>query len=324
MNMRHIFDVQNSLRSDFEHPTFIDMFAGIGGIHLGFHEAGAKCVLSCEIDEYARLTYHRNMMRISPKIFEKNNFFRDINDLDINKIPYFNILAGGFPCQAFSHAGKRMGFQDVRGSLFFKLAEILDQKRPDAFFFENVRGLLNHDDGHTFTRIREIIRELGYSFNFKLIKASDFGVPQHRPRVYMVGFRDKDIQFSFPQSVPLDITMSDIFNSPCEKKIGFTLRVGGRKSPYGDRRNWDTYMVDGNIRVIGPEEALKMQGFPNWFSFDVPDCHSMKQLGNSVAVPVVAAIAKEIVKSLKKSMESKESVLMTKNDILKKIGGYCF
>ena len=280
--------------------TFIDLFAGIGGFHLAFHNCGARCVFASEWDEFARRTYEHNFRKMSPELFEKGLFAGDITKVNATQIPDFDILTGGFPCQPFSQAGLKKGFNETRGTLFFDIARILKEKQPKAFFIENVRGLLNHDDGKTFATIKNVIeQDLGYSFFYKIIFASDFGVPQHRPRLFMVGFKDKNIKFQFPKPRELKITMSDVFGGHVTKDIGFTLRVGGRHSAITDRRNWDTYLVDGKIRRIGPKEGLMMQGFPANFEFPVSDVQAMKQLGNSVAVPTVQAVAEEIIKVLK-------------------------
>ena len=212
----------------------------------------------------------------------------------------FDILTGGFPCQPFSQAGLKKGFNETRGTLFFDIARILKEKQPQAFFIENVRGLLNHNNGETFATIKRVIEEeLGYSFFYKVVFASDFGVPQHRPRLFMVGFKNKSIDFKFPEPIKLTMTMSDVFGGRVDKKIGYTLRVGGRHSGINDRRNWDTYLVDGEIRRLSPKEGQKMQGFPESFEFPVSEIQAMKQLGNSVAVPAVEAVAKEIIKCIK-------------------------
>ncbi len=279
---------------------FIDIFAGIGGFHLAFHNLGAECVFASEWDKHAIKTYKANFEKISPKLFKNNNFVGDITKINAADIPDFDILTGGFPCQPFSQAGHKKGFNETRGTLFFDVARIIDEKRPAAFFIENVRGLLNHDGGKTFKVIRKTIEEdLGYSFYYKIIKASDFGVPQHRPRLYMVGFKDKSIDFKFPDPVPLKLSMSDIFGEKVSRDIGYTLRVGGRGSGLLDRRNWDTYLVNGTTKRLSPKEGLKMQGFPDDFVFPVSDAQAMKQLGNSVAVPAVQATANEIMKGLK-------------------------
>jgi len=283
---------------------FIDLFAGIGGFHIAFHNAGAECVFVSEWDGPAQKTYRHNLYKISPEMFDSGNFIGDITKVNPKNIPDFDILTAGFPCQPFSQAGFKKGFSETRGTLFFDIVKIIKEKNPSAFFLENVRGLYNHDDGKTFKTIERIItKELGYSFFPQIVRASDFGLPQHRPRLFMVGFKDTSIDFKFPEPVKeLKYTLSDIFNGKCDKEIGYTLRVGGRGSKITDRRNWDAYRVDGKIVQLGPKEGLKMQGFPDWFEFPptLSSVQAMKQLGNSVAVPAIQAVAEEIVKTLKK------------------------
>lgn len=278
--------------------TFIDLFAGIGGFHLAMHNLGGECVFASEWDESARKTYEANFEKISPKLFENNMFAGDITKINPNDIPNHDILCAGFPCQPFSQAGYKLGFEDTRGTLFFNVADILKHKKPKAFFLENVRGLMNHDNGKTFEVIKNTIEELGYSFYYKIIKASDFGLPQHRPRTFMVGFLDKTLKFEFPKPKKLELTMSDIFEGKVTRDIGFTLRVGGKCSPINDRRNWDGYIVDGIERRIGIKEAIRMQGLPENFEFPVSKIQAMKQLGNSVAVPAVQAVSHQILLTL--------------------------
>jgi DNA (cytosine-5)-methyltransferase 1 len=279
--------------------TFIDLFAGIGGFHLGFHQNDAVCVFTSEWDKHARITYERNFRKISPQVFENGNFAGDITKVNENDIPDFDILAGGFPCQPFSNAGFKKGFADTRGTLFHDIVRIIKKKKPKAFFLENVSHLLKHDDGKTFESVKKIIEnELGYSFHYKIMKGIDFNVPQFRPRLYMVGFRNKKTPFKFPEPVPLKKTMTDIFGEECSRDIGFTLRVGGRGSGLHDRRNWDTYLVGGKPRRLNPEIGKKMMGFPKTYVFPVTENQAMKQLGNAVVVPGIAAVAKEIISSL--------------------------
>ncbi len=278
---------------------FIDLFAGIGGFHQALHNLGAECVFASEWDNFARQSYEANFRDKSPELFSKQNFAGDINDVDIDKIPDFEILCAGFPCQPFSQAGFKKGFAETRGTLFFKIAEIIQRKRPKAFFLENVRHLQNHDDGKTFETIQNVLtNELGYSFYSKIIKASDFGLPQHRPRLFMVGFQDRTTPFHFPEAQILELTMSDILGGECNKKIGYTLRVGGKGSGIHDRRNWDCYLVDGKEIRLNVEQAARMQGFPKDFVFPVSKTQALKQLGNSVAVPAVQATATQIFSSL--------------------------
>lgn len=280
--------------------TFIDLFAGIGGFHIAFHNLGGTCVFASEWDVNARKTYEENFKKIEPNLFSKGHFAGDITKVKEKDIPKFNILTGGFPCQPFSHAGFKKGFADSRGTLFHDIVRIIEDKKPDAFFIENVSHLLKHDEGKTFNAIKSIIEDqLGYSFHHKIIRGSDFNVPQHRPRLFMVGFKNKNIKFSFPEPIPLKKTLSDILGGHCEKKIGYTLRVGGRGSGIHDRRNWDSYMVDGKVNRIGVEEGKRMMGLPDSFTFPVAEVQAMKQLGNSVVVPAIQATAQQILISLK-------------------------
>jgi DNA (cytosine-5)-methyltransferase 1 len=290
---------------------FIDLFAGIGGFHLALHNLGAECVFASEIDQHARKTYLANFEHISPALFKERIFEDSLFNDDITKItdpkaqiPDFDILCAGFPCQPFSQAGYKRGFteaKDKRGNMFFILADILAAKRPRAFFLENVRHLVNHDNGKTFETIKHILTDqLGYTFYWKVVFASDYGLPQHRPRVFMVGFREEDNlpPFTFPQKKPLQMTMSDIFKAECNRDIGFTLRVGGRGSGLHDRRNWDHYLVDGKARRLTSAEGRIMMGFPKDFIMPVTETQAMKQLGNSVAVNAVYEVANEIIKTL--------------------------
>ena len=280
---------------------FIDLFAGIGGFHLALHSLDAECVFASEIDRYARITYEHNHKKISPKLFETENFAGDITQVDYTQIPDFDILCGGFPCQPFSQAGYKRGFHDEkdnRGNLFFDIIKILKVKKPRAYFLENVRHIKNHDDGRTFKAIQNELERLGYSFHWKMVKASDHGLPQHRPRIFMVGFKGEKTatsRFEFPDAEPLTMTMSDIFGEPCNKEIGYTLRVGGRGSGLMDRRNWDTYSLSGRTVRLSSKEGIKMMGLPAGFEFPVSETQAMKQLGNSVAVPAVKATAKAMM-----------------------------
>lgn len=293
--------------------TFIDLFAGIGGFHLAFHELGAECVFASEIDRHARATYKHNLYKLSPALFDNGLFNDDIMKITDPKsqIPDFDILCAGFPCQPFSQAGYKRGFKETlqdRGNMFFKICEIIDSKRPRAFFLENVRHLINHDNGKTFDVIKNYLREeLDYTFHYKVVKASDHGLPQHRPRVFMVGFRKPRTRhlpvFKFPEAEPLKTNMSKIWGGKCNRKIGYTLRVGGRSSGLNDRRNWDTYLVDGTERRLSPKEGKQMMGFPKDFDFPVSETQAMKQLGNSVAVNAVKATADCILRYLEENEE---------------------
>lgn len=303
--------------------TFIDLFAGIGGFHYAFHELGVKCVFVSEWDKHARETYKHNFENIEKKLFkdEDKYFIKDIHlvtDLPgdglKNAIPDFDILTGGFPCQPFSQAGKKQGFQDTRGTLFHEIKKILKTKHPAAYFLENVRNLEKHNNGQTIETIERDLRSLGYSFFKKVIKGSDFGLPTHRPRLYMVGFLgdpENKIQFNFPDPINEGkLTLSDLFKGRCTfdkegkriRNIGFTLRVGGKGSKIDNRHNWEFYWVDGKQHRISTDEAKLMMGFPSKFNFPkIPESQKMKQLGNSVAVNAIKATAEQILIHLKKN-----------------------
>ncbi len=292
--------------------TFVDLFAGIGGFHLALKSLDMKCVFACEIDKYARQTYLKNFndgFLKDPELFPE-----DIWSVDIRKIPDFDLLCGGFPCQPFSQAGYKRGFKDNRnGNLFFSISDILKIKKPKVYILENVSHLKNHDNGKTFKKIYTTLRNLNYTFDYRILRASDYGLPQHRPRVFMVGFYKpllkstfEELGFTFPRKIKLKKTISDVFGGFCskdlagkrERRIGFTLRVGGGRSPIMDRRNWDGYIVDKKVIRIKPKQGLKMMGFPKTFGFPVSDHQALKQLGNSVAVNVVKEVGKEVLSHL--------------------------
>ena len=299
---------------------FIDLFAGIGGFHHAMESLGGKCVFASEIDPYARQTYEHNFKKTNPSLFEDGMFNDDIRKINPADLPDFDVLCAGFPCQPFSQAGQKRGFADShkseRGNLFFNIVDILEAKKPKAFFLENVRGIVNHDNGNTFKVIRDIIEnELGYSFHYQIVKASDYGLPQLRPRTFMIGFKNEGLlsSFTFPDKEPLKFTMSDVWKGKCSREIGFTLRVGGRGSNINDRRNWDSYIVDGEVRKIMPEQAKKMQGFPDSFELPVPSKQAMKQLGNSVAIDAVRACGKALIEHLKTLSKTEEHMSNNKN-----------
>ena len=288
---------------------FIDLFAGIGGFNIAFTNLGAKCVYVSEWDKYCRVTYENYFKLREPELFRNPKLFggditkvTDTTEHIQENIPDFDILTAGFPCQPFSQAGQKKGFLDkTRGTLFYDILKILKEKKPTAYFLENVRGLLKHDGERTIRVMGDAIRSLGYSFHPKIIKASDFGLPTHRPRLYMVGFRndaDDRIPFEFPDPISLKLTMSDILGGKTNKVIGYTLRVGGVSSGINDRRNWDTYMVDGKSKRITVMQAARLMGFPKDFGFpnSISQRQAMRQLGNSVAIPAIQATAEKLLK----------------------------
>lgn len=201
-----MIDVNNSL---FDNYTFIDLFAGIGGFHIALESMGGKCVYANEWDKYAQEVYKENF-KILPE--------GDITKVNEKDIPNHDIVCAGFPCQAFSISGKRLGFNDSRGTLFFDVARIVKEKRPKVVFMENVKNFSTHDNGRTLAVIKATMNELGYSFHYDVLNAVDYGIPQKRERIYMVCFRDdiNDKYFSFPKPFKLtrhveDFLLDDFF-----------------------------------------------------------------------------------------------------------------
>lgn len=310
---------------DWNNFRFIDLFAGIGGIRLGFEAVGGHCVFSSEFDEDACKTYEANFG-------EKPS--GDITKIDAKDIPDFDILLGGFPCQAFSIIGKKEGFaNETCGTLFFDIERILKEKRPPAFMLENVRNLTAHDGGKTFKIIKEHLEKLGYHVYAKVLNALDFGVPQKRERIIIVGFLD-NVNFSFPSPVPETErkSLKDILEENVDDK--YYVRENIRKSrlerlkdkeypkPYISHENIAgtvtphpyssalragasaNYILINDERRPTERELLRIQGFPDSFKIVVPYGKIRKQTGNSVAVPVIKAVANEMILSLKNYNET--------------------
>jgi DNA (cytosine-5)-methyltransferase 1 len=364
--------------------TFIDLFAGIGGFHTAMHSIGARCVYASEWDKNARRSYEANYKDIEPKLFTKNKegeylyFNEDINDAVPSNIPDFDVCCGGFPCQPFSVAGLKRGFEDTRGTLFFNIANIVREKikagvPPKVLFLENVRGLKNHDNGNTLKVILASLDELGYNYSYCVLNAKYFGVPQNRERLFIIAwFREliKVEEFNFPYGLDaqgkiiynkeelkkgtLPTKVSDIFEpeDAIEAKYTISDRMweGHQKRKERNRKNGKgfgyslfsagstytstisaRYWKDGseilidqsdkglNPRILTPVEAGRLQGYriigKGWqhpecannqnyndnnpeFKIVVSNKEAYHQFGNSVAIPVIKALAKEIVKQL--------------------------
>lgn len=296
---------------------FIDLFAGLGGIRIPFEEYGGECVFSSEWDKYAALTYEAN----------HGDFPNgDITKIDPKEIPAFDLLLGGFPCQPFSHAGHKKGFEDTRGTLFFNIAEIINFHKPKAVFLENVKGLVGHDKGRTFKEITRILEELGYVVSFKVHNAKDFGVPQNRERIFIVAIRDGEaFEFAEPAKIPTKLgdiledsrtvdpkyTLSDKLwaghqlrkQQHLAKGNGFGFSMFDEKSTYTSTIS-ARYYKDGseilisqpgkNPRKLTPREAARLQGFPEQYRIVVSDTQAYKQFGNSVAVPAIRSVASKL------------------------------
>ncbi|KXK18277.1 MAG: DNA-cytosine methyltransferase [Chloroflexi bacterium OLB15] len=307
--------------------TFIDLFAGIGGFRIAFEWAGCKCVFSSEWDKFAQETYLANYGERPAG---------DITKISSRDIPSHDILTAGFPCQPFSIAGvskhnalgNAHGFEhETQGTLFFDVARIINEKRPAAFVLENVKNLTTHDKGKTFRVILETLREdLGYQVFYKILDARTV-VPQHRERIYIVGFREPH-NFQFPQLPDLSPKISDILESDIEDKYTLTDHLWEYLQEYARKHkekgngfgfgladlNGITrtlsarYYKDGaeilipqkgkNPRRLTPRECARLMGYPDSFQIVCSDTRAYKQFGNSVAVPVVEVIAREVVRCL--------------------------
>lgn len=306
------------------------LFSGIGGIDLGFQQAGFDIVWANEFDKDAATTYRHNFG--GEHLVEK-----DIRYVDAINIPDFDVLVAGFPCQPFSSLGKKKGFQDPRGNLFFEIARIVEAKRPAIVFLENVSNLLQHDDGKTFLAIYNALVPYGYSVKYRVMDSYEYAnVPQHRKRIFIVAFLDYEHcqRFSFPDKIKPDIELNDILvrnikhddcyyytaESALFKEL--TRFVIDKNALY---RIWDSgvspkpyyvcptlmanmgYYPDRvpvildnfGIRKITPYECLALQGFPKDFRFPKISMNSAyKQCGNSVVVPVIRRIAENIMKAI--------------------------
>ena len=307
--------------------TFIDLFAGIGGFRIAMQELGGKCVYSSEFDAQAQRTYFANYGEMP---------FGDITkEVTKQYIPKkFDVLCGGFPCQAFSLAGRRLGFKDeTRGTLFFEIEEILRRHQPKAFFLENVKGLMIHDKGRTFNRIFTELAKRGYYIRYLVADACDYGIPQHRTRTYIVAFSDERqcSAFEFPEKRELTVSIFNIIDRTQQVEDRYYLDSSSvnfrrmsafikdtnqiyRFSDYGIQSSRDgiSFTLKENmgtwhnrvpiikdkfgIRTITPYECLALQGYPKDFVFpDIPEKSQYKQCGNTVVVPLVHTIAKKII-----------------------------
>ncbi len=306
--------------------TFIDLFAGIGGIRRPYQKLGGKCVFSSEIDKFAIKTYEANWNETPSG---------DITKIDAKDIPKFDILLAGFPCQAFSIAGKRKGFNDIRGTMFFEVERILEYHKPKCFMLENVKGLLNHDKGKTFKIMMDILtKKLKYKVYCDVLNAKDYGVPQNRERVIIVGFKNPNVKFEFPEPSKEKVKVGDILEKNVDPKYtisdkiweshqrrkklnkekgnGFGYSLFNENSLYTSTIS-ARYYKDGseilieqknkNPRRLTPREAARLQGFPDDFKFVVSDMQLYKQFGNSVPTKMIEAVANNVYKALKESGE---------------------
>lgn len=310
--------------------TFIDLFAGIGGTRMGFERVGGECVFTSEWDPPCQKTYQANFGEIP---------YGDITKIKEKEIPDFDILVAGFPCQPFSSIGKRQGFiHATQGTLFYDVLRIIKHKKNKSFLLENVQGLVTHDKGNTFKTILKALEGIGYKVFYKILNSSDYGVPQQRKRIYIVGFNKKlfgkkDIVFEFPEGKAEKAFINDYLEKNVKgfsisKKLqkGYLFKKNdGRpiildknskiqvktlvSSYHKIQRLTGTFVKDGEtgLRLLTENECKAIMGFPKDFIIPVSRTQMYRQMGNSVVVPVIEAVASEIVRTLGKSKLIKQN-----------------
>lgn len=302
--------------------TVVSLFSGAGGLDLGFHNAGFEIIWANDFDKYAVQTYREN--------FDNVIIYDDINNIDFEDIPDADVIIGGFPCQPFSMMGSELGFDDVRGTVFFTVADLIKKKidkgaKPKVVVLENVRRLLTHDGGNTFKVIKHIMeKELGYKVFYKILNSSDFGVPQTRNRIFIVCFDNQDVEFTFPETIDLNCTMHDMLEENVNDKYFLSDKIlktilsngTGKYNAKSEidleiarplcstmhkmhRACQDNYVTDrGSVRRLTPREAARLQGFPDDFLIPVSDTQAYRQFGNAVTVNVAEAVARSILEVL--------------------------
>jgi len=295
---------------------FIDLFAGIGGIRIPFEELGYECVFSSEIDKFAVETYKANF---------NDTPYGDIKTIKPRDIPKHDLLLAGFSCQPFSQAGLKKGLEDERGTFIFDIIKIVKEHKPKVVFLENVKRFYTSNNNLIYMMVKTEFEKMGYNFFFQIYNSKDFGIPQNRERVYMVAIRDKRRKFNFPKPSYIVTRVGQILDKNVNEKYtisdklwaghqrrkkehmskgnGFGYSLFDHKSPYTNTISARYYkdgseilinQKDKNPRKLTPREAARLQGFPESFKIVVNDVQAYKQFGNSVSVPVIRAIAKEI------------------------------
>jgi DNA (cytosine-5)-methyltransferase 1 len=304
------------------------MFAGIGGICLGFKQAGAEIVWANDIDKYACATYRHNFG--SSYLVEA-----DIRTVDANSIPDIDVLTAGFPCQPFSVMGTQKGFADPRGTMYYEILRVIDAKLPQIVFLENVKNLIKHDKGRTFLTIHSTLAQRGYAVKYGILGANTHAnIPQLRDRIFVAAFLDynKMVRFAFPDELPQTTAINDIIDrSAIVDKSYYYQQINRYYAALNERisdntaiyriddsgiaiKAWDicptlkanmgTYRDrvpiirdDYGIRKLTPVECLALQGYPDTYNFpDIPRIEKYKQIGNTVCVPVVKRIADNLLR----------------------------
>ncbi|WP_150139710.1 DNA (cytosine-5-)-methyltransferase [Candidatus Enterovibrio escicola] len=311
--------------------TFIDLFAGIGGIRQAFSNNNCGCVFSSEIDPFAQFTYYTNFGVVP---------FGDIIKIESKNIPEHDILCAGFPCQPFSNIGKREGFlHPTQGTMFHEVLRIITDKKPKAIFLENVQGILSHDNGNTLKIIFNELKKINYKCQYTVINAKDYGVPQSRSRFYLVGFLN-NVEFNFPNPPMIHADIGNYIESDISgysiseylQKSYLFKKEEGRpaivdKNSKGSiktlvstyhkiQRLTGTFVKGGNtgLRLLSENECKSIMGFPTDYIIPVSRTQMYRQMGNSVVIPVIESIAKEMVRSLTYVYREKDNASSLQSD----------
>lgn len=316
----------------------VSLFSGIGGLDRGFTDAGFDVIWANDFDKYACQTYNRNNVA-------GIMHYGDITKIPLRDIPEHDVLIGGFPCQPFSMMGHEKGFEDTRGTLFFRIAEIISyqiehNRAPKVIVLENVRRLLTHDNKNTFTTIKRTLENLGYKVFYKVLNSADYGVPQVRNRLFIVCFLNKEVDYQFPDKQELKLNMHDILEKEVDEKYylseklkktvlsngtgGYFAKSEINLSPARplcasmakmhracqDNYYSEAYILgNGNnarIRRLTPRECARLQGFDDNFIIEVSDSQAYKQFGNAVTVNVARAVAESIKEKSPLAREKKK------------------
>jgi len=269
---------------------YIDLFCGLGSFHYSFNKLGFKCVMASDIYKPAKDNYKHNY---------NMDVLDDICNIDPTNIEDYDILCAGFPCQPFSQAGQHKGFEDSRGTMFSQVMRFVKINAPKIVILENVQALLNHDKGKSFSKITQDLKGEGYDVVYKVLKCSDYGIPQMRKRLFIVAF--KNIQVTNLNSF-FDIseyhkttTMKDYLGKNFVKETAYTIRCGGKQSPINDRHNWDGYWVDDKEYRLTIEDGLKLQGFHD-YTLIGKKSEQWKLLGNTIPTIFTEIIGNQLIK----------------------------
>jgi len=269
---------------------YIDLFCGMGSFHYSFEKLGFKCVMASDIYKAAKVNYKENY---------NIDVLDDICDIEPSTIEPYDILCAGFPCQPFSQAGQHKGFEDSRGTMFSQVMRFVKTNVPKIVILENVQALLNHDKGKSFTKIKNDLEDEGYNIVYKVLKCSDYGIPQMRKRLFIVGFKNIEV-INLDKFFDLDeykniTTLSQYLAKNFSKDTAYTIRCGGKGSPINDRHNWDGYWVDDKEYRLTIDDGLKLQGF-NHYNFIGNKNEKWKMLGNTIPTIFTEIIGKQIIK----------------------------